>query len=63
MTSVCDALFVVLLATTGPYTLVLNSTVTDVTHCGGTVVLQVTLTEPFTLSALIVTVYVSPTEN
>ena len=55
MTSVCDVLVVVLVATTGPRLLVLNSTVTDATHSGGTVVFHVTLTpgvEPPTLSAL-----------
>ena len=60
MTSVCDVLLVVLVATTGPDWLsVLNSTLTDATHTGGIVVLQVTLTagvEPSTLSALAVTV-------
>ena len=59
MTSVCDVLVVVELATTGPLLLVLNSTLTDATHSGGTVVLQVTLTAgvgPSTLSALTVTV-------
>ena len=59
MISVCDVLLVVLVATTGPMLLVLNSTLTDTTHCGGIVVLQVTLAagvEPFTLSALTVTV-------
>ena len=59
MISVCDALVVVLVATTGPDWLpVLNSTLTDVTHSGGTVVLQVTLApgvEPLTLSVLKVT--------
>ena len=58
MTSVCDVLLVVLVATTGPLLLVLNSTLTDVTHCGGIVVYQVTLTAgvgPSTLSALTVT--------
>ena len=61
MNSVCaDILVVVYFATTGPRLLVLNSTLTDVTHCGGTVVFQVTLTEPFTLSALTPTVL---TEN
>ena len=59
MTSVCDVLVVVLVATTGPVLIVLNSTLTDATHCGGTVVLQVTLAAgvgPSTLSALTVTV-------
>ena len=58
MTSVCDVLLVVLVATTGPILLVLNSTLTDATHSGGTVVFQVTLTAgvgPSTLSALAVT--------
>ena len=59
MISVCDVLLVVLVATTGPEWLpVLNSTLTDVTHSGGTVVLQVTLAAgvgPSTLSALAVT--------
>ena len=53
MISVCDVLVVVLLATTGPRLLVLNITLTDVTHPGGTVVFQVTLApgvEPPTLS-------------
>ena len=43
--------------TTLPLLLVLSSTVTDATHSGGAVVLQVTLTpgvEPYTLSALTV---------
>ena len=59
MNSVWDVLVVVLVATAVPILLVLNSTITDVTHCGGAVVLQVTLTagvEPSTLSALTVTV-------
>ena len=60
MISVCDALVVVLVATTGPEWLaVLNSTLTDVTHSGGAVVFQVTLAVgvgPSTLSALAVTV-------
>ena len=56
MNSVCDVLLVVLLATTGPLLVVLNSTVTAATHSSGAVVFQVTLTEPFTLSALTVTV-------
>ena len=58
MTSVTDALVVVLVATTGPRLLVLNSTLTDVTHCGGAVVFQFTLTAgvgPSTLSAFTVT--------
>ena len=58
MTSVCDVLVVVELATTGPGLPVLKSTVTDVTHSGGAVVLQVTLAAgvgPSTLSALTVT--------
>ena len=57
MISVCDVLVVVLVATTGPRLLALNSTVTDATHSGGIVVFQVTLAagvEPFTLSALTV---------
>ena len=49
-----------MVATTGPILFrVLKSTLTDVTHCGGAVVLQVTLAagvEPSTLSALTVTV-------
>ena len=52
-------LVVVLVAANSPLVVVLNSTVTDVTHSDGTVVLQVTLTpgvEPPTLSALTVTV-------
>ena len=60
MISVCDLLVVVLLASTGPRLLVLNSTLTDVTHLGGNVVFQVTLTPgvgPPTLSALTVTVW------
>ena len=59
MTSVCDVLVVVLVATTGPRILALNSTLTDFTHSGGIVVFQVTLAlgvEPPTLSALAVTV-------
>ena len=59
MISVCDVLVVVLVATTGPLLLVLNSILTDATHSGGTVVLQVTLTAgvgPSTISALTVTV-------
>ena len=58
MISVCDVLLVVLAATTDPMLLVLKSTLTDATHCGGTVVLQVTLTAGVgasTLSALAVT--------
>ena len=58
MTSVCDVLVVVLVATTGPLLLILKSTFTDVTHSSGTVVLQVTLTAGVgasTLSALTVT--------
>ena len=59
MTSVSDALVVVKDLTTLPLLLVLNSTVTDATHSGGTVVLQVTLApgvEPSTLLLLTVTV-------
>ena len=60
MTAVCDALVVVLVANTGPdLRSILKSTVTDVTHSGGIVVLQLTLAagvEPSTLSALAVTV-------
>ena len=60
MTSVCDVLVGVLVATKGPLWLpVLKSTLTDVTHCGGAVVLQVTLAAGVgasTLSALTVTV-------
>ena len=59
MISVSDALVVVLVATTGPLLLVLKSTLTDVTHSGAAVVLQVTLTAgvgPSTLSAFTVTV-------
>ena len=59
MTSVCAVLVVVLDPTILPLLLVLNSTVTDATHSGGAVVLQVTLTpgaEPSSLSALAVTV-------
>ena len=59
MTSVSDALVVLWVATTDPEWLpVLKFTVTDTTHCGGAVVLQVTLAvgvEPSTLSALAVT--------
>ena len=54
MTSVCDVLVVVLVATNFPLVVVLKFTNTDVTHSGGTVVLQVTLApgvEPLTLSA------------
>ena len=54
-----DVLVVVYLVTSAPSVLRLNTTLTDVTHSGGNVVLQVTLTpgiEPFTLSALKVTV-------
>ena len=57
MTSVSDVLLGDL--TTLPLLLVLNSTVTDATHSGGTVVLQVTLApgvEPSSLTALTVTV-------
>ena len=60
MTAVCDVLVVLLVATTVPRLLVLNSTVTDVTHSGGAVVLQVTLAAgvgPSTLSAPTVTVW------
>ena len=56
MTSVSDVLVVVYELTT---LLVLNSTVTDATHSGGTVVLQVTLAPgvgPSSLTALTVTV-------
>ena len=59
MTSVWDVLVVVLVATTGPTVLVRNSTLTDVTHCGGAVVFQFTLAAgvgPSTFSALAVTV-------
>ena len=60
MTSVCDVLVVMLVTTTDPRLLVLNSTVTDVcTHCGGIVVFQVTLAAgvgPSTFSALTETV-------
>ena len=58
MNSESDVLVVVLVTTTDPGILVLKSTLTDVTHSGGTVVLQVTLTAgvgPSTLSALTVT--------
>ena len=54
MTSVCDVLVVVLVATNLPLGVVLKFTVTDVTHSGGSLVLQVTLAlgvEPPTLSA------------
>ena len=57
MTSVCDVLVAVLVATTTPLVLFLKFTVTAVTHSGGNAVLQVTLAagvEPPTLSALIV---------
>ena len=61
MTSVCDVLLVVLVATRVPEGLrVLKSTLTDATHSGGTVVLQVTLAAgvgPSTLSALTLTVW------
>ena len=60
MNSVCDALVVVLVATTGPDWLpVLKFTLTAVTHSSGTVVLQVTLAAgvgPSTLSAITVIV-------
>ena len=60
MISVCDVLLVVLVVTTGPNLLVLKSTLTDATHCGGAVVLQVTLAagveNPLTFSALTVIV-------
>ena len=59
MTSVCDVLVVVLLATNTLLVVVLKFTLTYVTHSGGSVVLQVTLTpgvEPLTLTALAVTV-------
>jgi len=59
MNSVCAVLLVVLVATTVPILSVLKSTLTDATHSGGAVVLQVTLTAsvgPSTLSALTVTV-------
>ena len=60
MISVCDVLVVVLVVTTGPDLLVLKSTLTDDTHCGGIVVFQLTLTagveNPLTFSALTVTV-------
>ena len=55
MISVSDILVVVLVTTNTP----LKFTHTDVTHSGGSVVFQVTLTpgvEPLTLSALAVTV-------
>ena len=42
MISVSDVLVVVYVATGPPRALVLNSILTDVTHSGGTVVLQVT---------------------
>ena len=59
MTSVCDVLLVVLVASTGPLLLVLKSTLTDATHPSGAVVLQVTLAAgvgPSTLSPFTVTV-------
>ena len=56
MNSVCDILVVVYFATADPVSVVLNSTLTDATHSSGAVVFQVTLTEPFTLSALTPTV-------
>ena len=59
MISACDVLVVVLVTITGPRLLVLNSTLTDATHSGGTVMFQVTLAPgvgPPTLSALTVTV-------
>ena len=55
-----SVLVVVLELTTLPLLLVLNSTVTDATHSGGAVVLQVTLApgvESSSLSALTVTVW------
>ena len=58
MISVCDVLVVVLVATNFPLVVVLKFTLTDVTHSGGNVVLQVTLTpgvEPPKLSARAVT--------
>ena len=58
MISVCDVLVVVLVAANCLLVVVLKSTVTDVTHSGGNVVLQVTLApgvEPPTLSARAVT--------
>ena len=54
MTSVCDVLVAVLAAANTPLVVVLNTTLTDVTHSGGSVVLQATLApgvEPLTLSA------------
>ena len=54
MTSVCDVLVVVLAAANFPLGVVLKLTLTDVTHSGGSVVLQVTLppgVEPPTLTA------------
>ena len=60
MTAVPDVSLVVWFATTVPEWLqILKSTLTDATHSGGTVVLQVTLAAgvgPSTLSALTVTV-------
>ena len=59
MSSVWDVLVVVYVATKGPRLLVLKLTLTNATHSGGAVVLQVTLApgvEPLTLSALTVTV-------
>ena len=58
MISVCDVLVVVLVAIKYPILLSLNFTLTNVTHLGGTVVFQVTLTlgiVPSKLSALAVT--------
>ena len=63
MTSVSDVLVVVQVATGPPRALVLNSILTDATHSGCTVVLQVTRApgvEPPTLAAFTVTV---ETEN
>ena len=57
MTSVCDVLVVELVAANLPLGVVLKLTPTDVTHSGGSVVFQVTLTpgvEPLTLLALTV---------
>ena len=59
MISVSDLLVVVLDATNTPLDVALKFTVTDVTHSGGTIILQVTLApgfEPLTLSARTVTV-------
>ena len=55
-----DVLLVVKFVSTDPCGLILKFTLTNATHSGGAVVVQVTLTpgvEPFSLSALQVTVW------